>query len=482
MPKLLKDPKLFTQQFSIRKSELDQADLLDPFLNADTKLFIDPLLLRSSKNATIKSRGVSLFRKRVSDIVQLVMASRVDTDPAWKAALRLLDLHERRETCLGYGGSGVSGSSRPDTLKTRILKTTHQVLDLGITNPEIISLMGIFEDDVGPDTISDLTTNAIFPALQEITLDFCKAYSIPTKRFAIGVEEYELPTNPLAPAHGFALVPKDILRELPVATDWSDIDRVVRHNAMLRDRINKLIANIAEATIKEKKRAIKAVALSSSANFQALFNDLLAGNLQGYDFDRDKRNLEALRYLLENTSQRFPLKIAQPAAATRSELKRIVSEIVGQFKRLVENNDLSGLLWDGSDPKPEKAAQLVFFGVADSYCKANNIDISPEVHSGGGPVDFKFSSGYEGRLLVEIKLSKGKVEHGYKEQLEVYKAAAQTDEALFLIIDIGGMGQKLKKIQALQKAKRDQGRYASEITVVDAKRKASASKRVTSKR
>jgi hypothetical protein len=341
--------------------------------------------------------------------------------------------------------------------------------------------MGIFEEDVGPDTISDLTTNAIFPALQEITLDFCKKYSIPTMSFPVGNEEYELPINPLDSAHGFALVPKDILRELPVATDWSDIDRVVRHNAVLRDRINKLVANIARATITEKKRAIKEVALSSSANFQALFNDLLSGNLRGYDFARDKKNIESLRHLLENTSQRYPFKIVQPASATREELARVVLEIVAQFKQLVENNDLSGLLWDGSEPKPEKAAQLVFFGVADSYCKANNIDISPEVHSGGGPVDFKFSSGYEGRLLVEIKLSKGKVVHGYKEQLEVYKTAAQTDEALFLVIDVGGMGKKLKIIQAAQKAQRDQGRRASDITVVDAKRKASASKRVSLK-
>ena len=135
-------------------------------------------------------------------------------------------------------------------------------------------------------------------------------------------------------------------------------------------------------------------------------------------------------------------------------------------------------MWDGSSPKSDKAAQLVYFGVADSYCKANDIDISPEVHSGGGPVDFKFSTRYSGRLLVEIKLSKGTAEHGYKEQLETYKTAAQTDGALFLVINVGGMGSKLTKINKLRQERIEKGERASDIIVVDATRKLSASKRI----
>jgi hypothetical protein len=262
-----------------------------------------------------------------------------------------------------------------------------------------------------------------------------------------------------------------------VATDWSDVDRVVQHNAMLRQLVNRMVANIAKATIAQKKRAIKSVALSSAKNFQALFNDLLTGNFEGYDFARDRKNFEALRELRTTTPTRFPLTIAKPVAANAGELRRVVQEITAQFKHLIENNDLSHLLWDGSNPKSEKASQLVYFGVADSYCKANNIDISPEVHSGGGPVDFKFSSGYNGRLLVEIKLSKGAVEHGYNEQLETDKTAAKTEEALFLMIDVGKMGKKLTKIQALQRDQRDARQRVSEIVVVDAKKKPSASKR-----
>jgi hypothetical protein len=478
----LHNPKLFSQVFGVPASELDKAGLLNPFLNADTKLFIDPLLLRHSTNPVLKVKGTAAFRKRMSDIVKLLMATPATSGPAWVAALRLLDLDERRETCLGYGGARTSGSSRPDGLKARILNTTREIVSLGVTNPEIIGLMGIFEDDVGPDTISDLTTNSILPVLEEITVNFCKAHSVPTRQFTVGLQQIELPENPLDSKYGFALVPKDVLRELPVATDWSDIDRVVQHNARLRVLVNKMIANITKATVRQKKRVLKTIATSSSTNFQAIFDDLMAGNPQGYDFARDRKSFDALRQVLTSTPEKFPLTIARPVAANAAELKRVVDEVTAQFKHLIENNDLSRLLWDGSNPKSEKAAQLVYFGIADSYCKANNIDISPEVHSGGGPVDFKFSTGYNGRLLVELKLSKGTVEHGYKDQLETYKTAAKTEEGLFLVINVGRLGNKLKKIRELRQAQIAQGRRASDIVVVDATRKLSASKRGQTKR
>jgi hypothetical protein len=471
------NPKLFSQQFGVPKADIDKAGFLDPLLNADTKLFIDPLLLRHSTNTTLKTKGVAAFRKRTADIVSLLMATPTNSGPAWTAALRLLDLHERRETCLGYGGAGTSGSSRPDSLKARILNTTRDIVNIGVNNPEIIGFMGVLEDDVGPDTISDMTTNSLLGVLQEITLDFCKKYAIPTSRFMLGLDEYELPINPVATGHGFLLVPKDVLRELPVATDWSDIDRVVQHNAVLRKMVNAMIGNIAKATIKQKKRALKAIALQSEGTFQKLVTDILAGHLHGYDFGKDRKNVEALRETLTSTPKNFPLYIAKPAAPSSPELRRVVNGITAQFKHLIENCDLSRLLWDGSTPKSEKSAQLVYFGVADSYCKANNIDISPEVHSGGGPVDFKFSTGYAGRLLVELKLSKGKVVQGYEEQLETYKAAAQTEEALFLIIDVGNMGTKLTKIKKIQSERQALGEGAADIVVVDAKRKPSASRR-----
>lgn len=476
MPRLI-NPKLFSQHFGVGSSVVSAAGLLDPFLNADTKLFIDPLLLRKSANALIAGKGLAAFRKRMADIISLVEKNTPKTGPAWIAAMRLLDLRERRETCLGYGGKSISGSSRPDKLKAQILDATREIVQLGIKNPEIIALMGMFEKDVGPDTISDLTTNAILPILEEVTVGFCNANSIPLRSFVINNEPFRLPENPHENGFGIFLVPRDILRQLPVATDWSDIDRVVSHNTALRTEVNKMIADITKATITEKKEAIKKIAFGSAQEFQKLFQDMMTGAFSGYDFSKDKKAIEALREALTQTSSKFPLAITAPSSPSGPGLKRVVDLIAVQFKQLVEHNDLSRLLWDGSKPRSEKSAQLVFFGVADSYCKANNLDISPEVNSGGGPVDFKFSSGYAGRLLVEMKLSTGTVEHGYRTQLAVYQTAAVTEDGLFIVINVGKLGKKGIKIRAARKAQMDAGLRATDIVIVDATKKASASKR-----
>jgi len=102
---------------------------------------------------------------------------------------------------------------------------------------------------------------------------------------------------------------------------------------------------------------------------------------------------------------------------------------------------------------------------------------SPETDSGGGPVDFKFSAGYSGRVLVEIKLSKGKVVHGYKTQLGVYEKAASSYDSVYLVIDVGGMGKKLDLIMDSRNKLVASKKSAPEIVVVDALPKRSASKR-----
>ncbi|MEF1215154.1 hypothetical protein REH77_24640, partial [Vibrio alginolyticus] len=136
-------------------------------------------------------------------------------------------------------------------------------------------------------------------------------------------------------------------------------------------------------------------------------------------------------------------------------------------------------LWDSNDePRKEKAAQRLFFVVADSYCESNNLDLSPEADNGNGPVDFKVSQGADAKVLVEIKLStNGQAVHGYEKQLEIYKTADNTDVGIFLLIDVGSMGNKHARIQTARDHMIEANLPASEIFVVDGKPKASASKR-----
>ena len=293
--------------------------MLDPILNSDTKVFIDPLLLRSTSNKVLARDGLELLRKRFQQALSLVTASRREGDAAWKGAANLLSLEERKETCLGFGGKGVSGSSRPASLKNRMLATAKEILELGVDDPEIISLMGFLEEDVGPDTISDLTTNAIVPALANITLDVCRALNIKTRPYMIGAEEFQLPPNPYAKVdHGILLVPQDILRDLPIAVDMSDVSRVAFENKIIRDRVNSLVADFAKATVAEKKAALRDAALHSAENFLNIFEGLIKAD-RAYDTQADPDGIYAFRDALRNVAKQNPRRIAKLKANTESE-------------------------------------------------------------------------------------------------------------------------------------------------------------------
>src|SRR6185312_15121107 len=159
------------------------------------------------------------------------------------------------------------------------------------------------------------------------------------------------------------------------------------------------------------------------------------------------------------------------------EIRRLVHDTLAFFKQHVETGNLWEELWIGDKPKKERAAQLIYYAIADAYCHANDVDISPEANMGGGPIDFKFSQGYKARVLVELKRSSGTVKHGYEKQLDIYKDASRTNFGIFVVMDFGGLGTKLRQIQAVRRRRLDAGDQASEIIVIDARKKVSASKR-----
>lgn len=474
--KSLIHPVLFSQHFKIDPKKLDTAKLLDPILNSDTKLFVDPLLIHKSQNALIKRDGRKAVEHAFNNVIGLVDISGAEGDAAWKGAFKALNLEERPETSLGYGGAGNSGSSPPAKTRTGILRTAKQIITLGEKNPDMIPLMGLFEEGVGPDILSDMTTNFLLPVLCEITEQFCSSIGVPIRAFGPKYSNRSLPENPYRPSEPVILVPRDLLRDLPLAADWADVSRVVLEVREVRDAVNQMFGNFAQASVTAKKKAVRDISLKS-VRILRLILQAVAGASESYDEKADLDGYYQFRRILSHDPKAFSGMLKPPASMDAAGLRQTVLDIVEQFRKLVEDNNMWELLWNGTTHRHERASQLLFFAVATVMCAVNNVDISPETNSGGGPVDFKFSTGFHGRLVVEMKLSKGTVESGYKNQLEIYKKAAATSAGIFVIMDIGGMGYKLRKIERLRDAAIAAGEPASDILVIDAKRKASASKR-----
>jgi hypothetical protein len=124
----------------------------------------------------------------------------------------------------------VSGSGSGAFTTAGVMKTAKAIVDLGIDDPDLFVAMGLFEDGIGPDRISDMATNVIFRDLIAFNTRIVRELGIQTKKVTMTLKSGEvysadLVINPFedkveAPV---ILVPTDVLRDLPIATDWSDV-------------------------------------------------------------------------------------------------------------------------------------------------------------------------------------------------------------------------------------------------------------------
>jgi hypothetical protein len=475
-----RNPITVSRYFGIDEERLRVLGVLDATLAIDTKLFIDPLLLGRSIHSEFERDGVQQYRRHFEKIIRLLEHSHSQYDPAWKAAYKLFYFPEIVGTCLGYGAGSIHGSAWGHRLRTRVLGVAAEIVAIGVRDPDLFSALALFESDIGPDRISDMTTNIIFGALSSFNARILDQLGLKGERFQYAEIEASFIVNPYEERPTpIILVPTDILRDLPVAHDWDSIARAARRNEELRQRVNNYVAEIWARKTKRDKSRLKSEALRNKDSFETLLKAVKSVVARPYDVATDPEGLILWATRGQHYAQQYPLNLRGYRVVTLNDVFNIVRTIVDQFRHLIENNGLNKELYrSNNQPRHESTAQRLFFAVSYSYCKANNIDVSPEIDTGNGQIDFKFSAGFDSRVLVEIKLSTNtNVLSGYKTQLEVYKAAEETMKAIYLVIDVGRMGRKGSDLMQLRADAQKRGEPLSELEFVDGSLKPSASKR-----
>lgn len=477
------NPIQFSDHFGFDETLLDAAGVLDPSLNVDTGLFIDPLLLAESQHPEINTDARATYEAHFDTVIKLLSGSQNAGDAPWRSAMRLLSFPEIKGICLGYGSHSVSGSGSGADMLDHIIITAKQIVDLGVRDPDLFVAMALFEEGFGPDRISDMTTNIIIKDLLNFNKRILQTLPVPCVPTIIALKngtryEASLPNNPFVKGGApIILVPTDILRDLPIARDWADVAEAASKNAALRQRVNNQVAMLWKSKSLKDKDELRKWALSGKDEFETLIEMLHGAHPKPYDMGKDSLGELFWRKLITTLAAREPFTLTPPPQMDLSGVVSVVEQIIGQFRFLIEDRRFSEELYNAGKPRPEKSAQRLFFAVAYAYCKANNLDLTPEADTGNGPVDFKVSAGFTGRVLVEIKLStNGKVVKGYTRQLETYKTAEETIKGYYVVIDVGQMGDKAKNLIALKNGAASRGELTSSITIIDGIRRASASK------
>ncbi|USD79105.1 hypothetical protein M5E03_18655 [Bacillus safensis] len=453
-------------------NKIDDLGVFDPLMDIDSNYFINIKRLKETNIPEFKE-SYSKINKRFKEIGILLANSKISSDRLYQRALQLFDFPEVNGIGLGYSNNE-HGSGFGPKLRKQIIKDAKQIIDSGVKEPEIFHLVGLFERNVGPDRISDMIACIIEDDIIAYTKRINKELSINSSKYSKFEFVNELLINPYKKSP-LLLLPKEVLHEIPIARDWDDIDKVCNEINNIRLEINEVIGNKwSKMSIGYKKDFLRDFFISNPSHLMETITKYRSASVKPYDFKKDAKGEHIVAKIANNLPKNYPIQIQQQS--TTFETYQIAQVICNKFKDLIENNKVSELLYYGGKPRPEKIVQRAFFCVADSYCNAFNIGISPETDSGRGPVDFKFERSYEDRTIVEIKLTSSSSQiHGIETQIQEYGKAEKTSKMIYLAVHNGGPQKRiddLKSFYLSNKAKKG----CPELIIVDATPKDSASK------
>ncbi|MGO7636718.1 hypothetical protein [Rhizobium leguminosarum] len=477
----------FSDHFDVDPKWLEKNGVFDPTLDLDSPLFIDPFLLHYSAHPEFSDSASSEYEARFTKICGLLLAKGTPDEDAkaYYSAFQLFKTGEVKGlggTCLGYGKSSTaSGRGIGTKLAKKALGWARTVVNMGVRDPELFSTLSLFEDGIGADRISDMvasiTAKSIIAFNKRITAALIAEQSLSEKPVATSISgiKCELLVNPFS-GTPLLLLPLDILKYLPVMSDATSLREAAETNDDVRQRASAHIGEIFKIRTKAEKEAIKQRAMEDAQAFQALLDVLKILEKTPYDMATDPQGLMQWKPNAQIFANLHKLKIDDDES--RSEIDRvehIVEAIIGQFKKLVEQNRLNRTFYVDGNPRHERYAQLLFLAIAFAYCEANGLDISPESDAGAGPVDFKFSNG-KIKVIVEIKLSTNKkIVSGYRDQLKAYELAESSDRSHYVVIDVGSIGNMWKNLLALMATKPKVAKHRR-AHLIDGKLRVSASK------
>lgn len=465
---------LLNEHLNLTEKELLDKGIFNAVIGVDTKLFVDPSLLINIKIKDFKSSRKNLL-KYFKDVVTLI---KVGNNPRTKKiALKKLTFPEPKGVSIGYGNENEDGAGIGPDKALRIFNSALEIHNLGINDPEILEIVGIFEEGFGPDLISDMTINIL-------TDDFCRYTENMGRKLNIPLQykykNFNLPKHPYKNEY-LLFIPQMLLRDLPVAASWEEVFIVAQHNAALRDKVNALLRSTLKEDRKPTKKDFRKLLWGSKSDLQSIIKIYKKYDAKPYDFKKDSLGLGAW-YSVGKDIYRNGTYSVLKQPQTQEEMISASQELVNRFKRAIEDNGTNKVIYGVRDgqmkPFHEEVSQLIFFALADSYCKDRNILLSRETNSGNGPVDFSIGTSYDAKVLFELKKSlNSDIVTGYTNQLKVYQESENAFQAFYIILRLTDKSSKIDEVLRIEAERNKKGEKTPRVIVIDARLKESASKR-----
>lgn len=436
-------------------------------------MFVDPKMLEigTGEFAEAHDELIAYFTA-VAELVKLIKTT-TETDMAWTAAWKRMRFKETANTALGFSRRGTDGNGIGEILAKRIIRRASEILPHVAYSPEVFELIGVFAEQLGCDRLSDMIvsilkgrflayTGRITETLaikQTVEVSYCgKRYICP--RYRVG-------DKPMI------LIPEYLLKPLPIAANIEDALDAADLNDQSREQVNAIYAQAHKEGV-SPKHYLRNILLANKSIPNSIVTGYRRAEPIPYDYDRDPNdvaNFSPIAYEIVGTPTPMPVGLDQ-----MQRVKNCVEETIAHLKRSVEHNRVSDLLYDDAGvPRKEIYSQRLIFAIAEIFAKLYDVDLSQQANAGPGSTDFRFTVGHKARLIVELKLSNHpRLKDGYYEQLPAYAQAEGVERLILLIMKVSEADDNQIKVLMNALAAKP---LPIDITIVDAIRKPSASKR-----
>lgn len=468
----------YSKYYHIKHRDLVSRGVYNGYLDKDSPLHVDPLLLKGCIIPEFADAYKEFFDyfKSFFTLTQFAKSMNV-SDRFFKRMVQRFTLSEIPNTGLGYSTSNTRGRGISGALSLQLAKSAYEIIKAGLIDPEIFGLMQLIEDNMGADRISDMTLAILQRNFLAFTQRISYELNIPTKTYSLRDEEFHVPFFQNKPVH---FIPMCLLADLPIAKDYSEIDDVCYYNTELKRRVAQIIG-VTWAEYKDyKKSDWKSIILHNKDCYDFALNFYKGLTALAYDFDKDDKE-QYVDVLLEEFLSHHPLQLPKKANADpNQEIYDLTMAICQQFKHLVEDCRLSEEFYRKGRTPDETDWQMLLYTVADTYRIAGKIDvaITREDNPGVGEIDFHITRGCKANTIIEIKRSSNaNLLHGYRSQLAAYIKADRAKSGIFMvIIEDDSLEQIKEKLLAIQADMKKKNEYIPEVIYVNGKRQPSASK------
>lgn len=447
--------------------------VFDPIINRDSAFYIN--ILRLKQAIVPEFKGSYLRINKFFDEIAMLLDNADEKsreDKCFNTAFQKFKFPGVKGLNLGFSkGRGDAGFG-PE-LRMRSVSDAFVIIKKGCQSPELFHMLALFEDDIGPDRLSDMIATIILPDIVGYTKRIQEELGINEENYPEEIFKKGILYNKFRKCPVY-LLPEDILHKLPIAKSWEDVESVIDDNNIIRQEINTEVGNEWKRwASSDRKNYLKRKIFMDAEICERVLNEYKKEQLDKIELDFD------FEYFITKFWQRiksdFLFKKNEGDPKCVSSLNG-AHGIIDVFKDWVENNRGWDEILNIESRKREKSVQRLIHLSAKYYVECHNLDLSCEANEGPGPVDFKISRGRD-KTVVELKLSSNPdYLHGYEEQIERYAKAEKTDSMIYVLVDTGHQ-IRVKKLVSLYEESVIKGKKVPELIIIDSTQQVSASRR-----